>query len=188
MPDLFEQLVGDYLAEDGYLCKFNVNYRKADNKQTGSDIDVLARRQKRPHKILVGDCKSWGEGLWGDWMLQEPPKPAILRQQDRFKPLFRQEWADGLAAKIKTEFGTERFIYTIYCARLRGESSALRKLRIGGNFVRIVTLAQMVRETEQRLVKRSEETDSVEPTTLGRFVQLMRHAGIKLAFPPSEVR
>ena len=183
MPDLFEQLVGDYLTEKGYLCKFNVNYRKADNKQTGSDIDVLARRQKRPHKILVGDCKSWGEGLWGDWMLQEPPKPAILRQQDRFKPLFRQEWADGLAAKIKTEFGTERFIYTIYCARLRGQSRDLRKLRIGGNPVRVVTLAEMVSETEQRLVERSKQTDSVEPTTLGRFVQLMRHAGIKLEFP-----
>ena len=183
MPDLFEQLVGDYLTEKGYLCKFNVNYRKADRKQTGSDIDVLAKRQKPPHDIIVGDCKSWGEGLWGDWMLKEPPKKDILRERDRFKPLFRKEWRDGLAEKIKAEFGTERFTYTIYCARLREQSSALGKLHVGGNPVRIVTLAEMIFETEKRLGIRSEETDSVEPTTLGRFVQLMRHAHISLKFP-----
>ena len=46
MADLFEQLVADHLTEEGYLCKMNVNYRKADGKQSGSDIDVLAYAEK----------------------------------------------------------------------------------------------------------------------------------------------
>ena len=183
MPDLFEQLVGDYLTEKGYLCKFNVNYRKIDGKQTGSDIDVLAKRQKAPHDVIVGDCKSWVGGFWGDWLLKEPPTTSSLRERGRFKALFQKEWAEGLAAKVKTEFGTEKFTYTIYCARLRDASSALRNLKVEGNPVRVVTLDQMIRETEQRLIDRSEQTNSVEPTTLGRFVQLMRHAGIKLGYP-----
>ena len=35
MADLFEQIVADYLTEEGYLTKLNVNYRKADGKGPG---------------------------------------------------------------------------------------------------------------------------------------------------------
>ena len=68
MADLFEQIVADYLTGKGYLTKLNVNYRKADGKQSGSDIDVLAVHGK-DHTVIVGDCKSWQAGFSGDWML-----------------------------------------------------------------------------------------------------------------------
>ena len=37
MADFFEQVVADYLTEKGYVTKLNVNYRKPDGKQSGSD-------------------------------------------------------------------------------------------------------------------------------------------------------
>ena len=183
MPDLFEQLVGDYLTAKGYVCKFNVNYRKADGKQSGSDIDVLAIRQKRPHDIIVGDCKSWVAGVWPDWMTTEPIKAAKAKDRSYFKAIFEKQWTEGLERKVLDECGTNRFSYVVYCARLGDSGRAFEALSIGGNPIRVVPLAKMIHETEQRLADRSKQTDSVEPTTLGRFVQLMRHASIKFAFP-----
>ena len=178
MPDLFEQLVGDYLTGKGYLCNFNVSYRKADGRGAGSDIDVLAMRQPPPHDVIVGECKSWEVGVRGQRMVDNPA------HTDRryFKPLFEEEWADGLAAKVREEFGQKKgSTYVIYCARLRDDGDALRKRRVAGNRVQVVTLDEMIRDTNQRLDDK--QNHSVEPTTLGRFVQLMRHAGIKLEFP-----
>ena len=70
MAGLFEQIVADYLTWKGYLTKLNVNYRKADGKQSGSDIDVLAVHGMN-HTVIVGDCKSWQMGFSGDWMVRE---------------------------------------------------------------------------------------------------------------------
>ena len=182
MPDLFEQLVGDYLTAKGYLCKFNVNYRKADGRQSGSDIDVLAKRLKRPHDVVVGDCKSWVDGVWTDWTAAGLTKSA-KDQQYYFKAIFDGQWSEGLKRKVQEECGTSRFTYVVYCARLRDSGQAFRNRSVAGNPIQVVTLAEIVREAQSDLEKKSKHTNAVEPTTLSRFVQLMRHAGIKLEFP-----
>ena len=183
MPDLFEQLVGDYLTAKGYLCRYNVNYRKLDNRQSGSDIDVLAVLQRPPHDVIVGDCKSWVDGVWPDWMAAQPIIASKARARSYFKAIFEDQWTKGLERKVGDERGTDRFSYVLYCAWHGDSDGAFQAISIGGNPIRVVTLAEMIRETEEHLDKRSKETKSVEPTTLGRFVQLMRHAGIKLEFP-----
>ena len=181
MADLFEQLVADYLTEEGYLTRLNVNYRKADGKQSGSYIDVLALHRK-DHRVIVGDCKSWQDGFWADWMLGklEDNNSSEQRQRDRFKAIFDPRWAEGLATKVEKELGTPRFTYVIYCTRRRGESQRLLEIErtVAGNPIKVVTLADMVRKTAERLDDKSDE--SVELTTLGRFVQLLRAAKIDL--------
>ena len=179
MADLFEQLVSDYLTEEGYLTRLSVNYRKADGKQTGSDIDVLARRMRPPHDIIVGDCKSWQEGFWADWMLTGD-RGGRDRQRDRFKAIFIPEWEQGLAMKVEKEFETPEFTYVIFCTQRRGESQRLLEIEqtVAGNPIKVVTLGEMVRKTVARLREKSDE--SVEPTTLGRLAQLLLAAEINL--------
>jgi len=87
MADLFEQLVADYLTEDGYMTRLNVNYRKADGKQSGSDIDVLALH-RRDHNVIVGDCKSWQDGFWADWM-PTTIRPARCAREGTSRPYFK---------------------------------------------------------------------------------------------------
>ena len=176
MAEFFEQIVADYLTEKGYVTKLNVNYRKADGKQSGSDIDVLALHQKQ-HSVIVGDCKSWQAGFSGDWMLNHNT-PAAERQRGYFKPVFQAEWAEGLASKVEEQFGTRDFTYTIYCTKLDGLSEELKKQTVAGNPIDVVRLADIVEETVQRIEAKKDK--SVEPTMLGRFVQLLLAAGIGL--------
>ena len=176
MAEFFEQIVADYLTEKGYLTKLNVNYRKADGKQSGSDIDVLALHRKQ-HSVIVGDCKSWQMGFSGDWMLTSPTKGAE-RDKGYFKPIFRKEWAEGLARKVEEQFGTRDFTYTIYCTKLVGLSKELKKQTVAGNPIDVVQLADIVQDTVQRV--KAKKDQSVEPTMLGRFVQLLLAARIEL--------
>ena len=176
MTDLFEQIVADYLTGKGYLTKLNVNYRKADGKQSGSDIDVLAIHGK-DHSVIVGDCKSWQAGFSGDWMLSSITQSA-KRERGRFKAVFIPEWAKGLVHKVEEELGTRDFTYTIYCTWMDGSSEKLKKRTVAGNRIEVVTLADMIYETVQRV--RAKKNQSVEPTTLGRLVQLLLAAGISL--------
>lgn len=176
MAECFEQIVADYLTEKGYLTKLNVNYRKADGKQSGSDIDVLALHQKQ-HSVIVGDCKSWQMGFSGDWMLTSDTKGAE-RDKGYFKPIFQEEWAEGLARKVEEQFGTRDFTYTIYCTKLVGSSEELKTQTVAGNPIDVVRLADIVQETVQRV--KAKKNKSVEPTMLGRFVQLLLAAGIAL--------
>ena len=176
MAEFFEQIVADYLTEKGYLTKLNVNYRKADGKQSGSDIDVLALHQKQ-HSVIVGDCKSWQVGFSGDWILTSPSK-AVDRERGYFKPVFQAEWAEGLARKVEEQLGTREFTYTIYCTKLDGPSDKFTKLTVAGNPIEVVELSNMVQDTAKRVAAKKDK--SVEPTMLGRFVQLLLAAGIAL--------
>lgn len=178
MAEFFEQIVADYLTGKGYLTKLNVNYRKADGKQSGSDIDVLALHQKQ-HSVIVGDCKSWQKGFSGDWVWKlNPDAKGAEREKGYFKPIFQKEWAEGLARKVEEEFGTREFPYTIYCTKLDGPSEELKKQTVAGNPIDVVRLADIVQETVQRIQAKKDK--SVEPTMLGRFVQLLLAAGIAL--------
>jgi hypothetical protein len=176
MADLFEQIVADYLTEKGYLTKLNVKYRKEDDKGSDSDIDVLAVHG-RDHTVVVGDCKSWQYGFAGDWML-DPTRQSSERQRGYFKAVFLPEWAEGLARRVQEEFGTRKFTYTIYCTWLDGQCTQLKQRTVAGNQIDVVTLTDIICETVQRI--KAKKTRSVEPTTLGRFVQLLLAAKIEL--------
>ena len=176
MADLFEQIVADYLTEKGYLTKLNVNYRKADGRQSGSDIDVLALNGK-DQTVIVGDCKSWQMGFSGDQMLTSNTQSA-KQYKGYFKAIFIPEWGEGLARQVEKEFGTREFTYTIYCTRPVGSSEQLKKHTVAGNRIEVVPLADIIRETVHRV--KAKGNKSVEPTTLGRFVQLLLAARIDL--------
>lgn len=180
MANLFEQIVADYLTGQGYLTKLNVNYRKADGKQTGSDIDVLAFHPM-DRKVIVGDCKGVSWGLWGDWMVTGKDYGAD-RERRSFKAIFESEWAEGLAAKVKEEFGTPEFTYTVFCTYKADTCEELLKRTVEGNPIKIVLLADVIRETVQRVQAKKDR--SVEPTTLGRFAQLLNYACEELDFAP----
>lgn len=186
MADLFEQLVADYLTEKGYLCMLNVPYRKADGKQSASDIDVLARNRKPPFDVIVADCKSWADGFWGDWLVDDKSKSGVSQRQ-YFKALFEEQWQVGLLSKVQEEMATTEFVYTIFCTRIRSNANyegvtKLTQRTVGENPIRVITLAEMLQETDGRLVERSKTTDAVEPTTLGRFVQLIRHSQVRIEY------
>ena len=184
MADLFEQLIADYLTDDGYLCELNVNYRKADGKGSYSDIDVLALRKRPPHDVIVADCKSWGAGLWGDWLLDDESKSGVA-ERTYFKAIFQSEWAEGLANKVEEELGTRKFAYTIFCTRINqspkyGGVSQLEQRLVAGNPIRVVPFASVIEKTVERLRIKKRRSRAVEPTTLGRIVQLLDHAQIDL--------
>ncbi|MCH7705552.1 MAG: hypothetical protein IIB33_00700 [Chloroflexi bacterium] len=176
MAEFFEQLVADYLTGKGYITKLNVNYRKADGKGSGSDIDVLALHGQT-HEVIVGDCKAWQGGVWGDWMLDRTVTSTEW-QRNHFKAIFKPEWAEGLAKQVETEFGTRKFTYMVFCAKAKGSWEQLRKLKVAGNPIEVVQLHEMIRETATRVMHKGNK--SVEPTTLGRMVQLMQAADIEL--------
>jgi len=80
--------------------------------------------------------------------------------------------------KVESEFGTPDFTYVIYCAWLGGSSERLRARTVAGNPIKVVTLAEIISDTQDRV--RAKPNRSVEPTTLGRFVQLQNAARINL--------
>jgi hypothetical protein len=147
------------------------------DRQTGSDINVLAIHEK-DHNVIVGDCKGVSWGFSGDWLLGAGN--IVERNQGFFKAIFDQEWATGLANKVEEEFGTREFTYTIYCTYLDGGFEKLKNQKdVAGNHIEVVTLADIIRETVQRI--KDKPDGSVEPTTLGRFVQLLRTDKIDLS-------
>ena len=79
---------------------------------------------------------------------------------------------------MEEQFGTRDFTYTVYCTKLDGSSEELKKQTVAGNPIDVVGLADIVQETVQRV--KAKKDKSVEPTTLGRFVQLLLAAGIAL--------
>ena len=179
MANLFEQIVADYLTGAGYLTKLNVNYRKEDGGQTGSDIDVLAFHPTTK-KVVVGECQAGAEGFSGNWLVRRDIK-SPERIRGFFKPIFQREWATGLADKVEDEFGTRKFTYTIYCTHLDGEFNVLQESQdVDGNPIEVVTLADSIHGTVQRI--KSKPDASVEPTTLGRFVQLLHTARIGFSY------
>ncbi|MDA1348689.1 MAG: hypothetical protein O3A47_07465 [Chloroflexi bacterium] len=177
MADLFEQFVSDYLTENGYLTKLNVGYCKADGKGSNSDIDVLAMHGKN-QDVIVGDCKSWQGGFSGDWILESSTAGAE-RERGYFKPVFREECAQGLKKRVNEEFGVSDFVYKIFCARRFGGFERLTGERtVAGNPIEVVTLQDIVTQTVQRV--KAKPNQSVEPTTLGRMVQLLLAADVRL--------
>ena len=114
-------------------------------------------------------------GLWGDWIVEGNTKGA-KRERQYFKAVFQPEWAEGLANKIMEEFGTQRFTYIIYCARKDGPLGKLESLTVADNPVKVVDFASIIQQTVERIGRKT--TGSVEPTTLGRFIQLLRHARV----------
>ena len=114
MADLFEQIVADYLTGKGYLTKLNVNYRKADGKQTGSDIDVLAFHPTK-RKVIVGDCKSWQWGFAGDRVLSSNSQDPRFNQE-YFKAIFREGGQKGWLARWKRSLEHEslRIRFTVH--------------------------------------------------------------------------
>ena len=88
------------------------------------------------------------------------------------------EWAQGLAQQVYHEFGTRKFTYVIYCTTARGYWEELLKRTVAGNPIEVVPLHDIIRETVQRV--EGKKNKSVEPTTLGRMVQLLLASSIEL--------
>lgn len=100
------------------------------------------------------------------------------RVQGYFKAIFKTEWEEGLVKKVNEEFGTKKFTYMIYCTWRAGDDDQLRARTIAGNRITIVTLKDIFKRTVQRINDKPDK--SVEPTTLSRFVQLVKATGMEL--------
>lgn len=169
-----------------------------------SDIDILAvvgtAKKKQPERVHVVTCKSW-QGGFGlkNWLSDIEKEAEYNERSPSFKPrerwkyfreLVSDKWMDAFLDTIEAETGQRDFTYTIAVTKLNGteqermnlEKSTILKARFkakGSNvIIKVITLAEVVDAYTERIVAKG--TSSLEATDVGRLLQLIHAAGLRV--------
>lgn len=211
--DILEQIVEDwFVTRPGWFAKHNIKYRP-DQKHPDylskkdcvhSDIDILAISGKEMEgcdRVAVVSCKSWQGGFdpehWrkvieGQADYNEPTKEFKHRESWKsFRELISDKWIDAFLDMIETESGQRDLTYYIAVTRLKNtnrrciESSEVLRARFQNKQsnikLKIITLREMIDSMYNRIAKKS--TPALEVTDIGRILQLIAAAGLKLNAP-----
>lgn len=206
--DILEQLVdGYFLRQPATFTKHNVKFKPKkediallDNLTRGkfsvhSDIDVLAihLNEENEKKVSVVSCKSWQDGfdidLYYNHLIDEEKrnvKKGTGPIWKRFRELVEPNWAKAFREKIYEETNSYDFTYYIAVTKITKKSKIedfencdtfLNLLSDNGkNKVKIkfLTLGDIVSE-----IMNENSNTTVESTEIGRFLQLIKAAGLK---------
>src|ERR1035437_10292312 len=106
--DILEQLVDDYLQNEGYFTMHNVKFKptkeaigyESKKDSVASDIDVIGLNpHRRGHRrVWVVSCKSWQSGFRPNyWIskLQENKESSHRAAWKLFRELDNKKWADA---------------------------------------------------------------------------------------------
>jgi hypothetical protein len=206
--DILEQLVdGWFLRQPSTFTKHSIKYKpkasdishlnsKAKSKYTvSSDIDIVAIHldKEEEKRVSVVSCKSWQGGFDIDYYYQRLIDEEKRKHKDmwkRFRELVEPVWAKAFREKIFDETKSNSFTYYIAATRVQKNKdkfvedfkscklfldnlSDYGKYNVRINFLTLETmLEQMLEETGDT---------TLESTEIGRFMQLLRAAGLKLS-------
>lgn len=169
-----------------------------------SDIDIIAYNPtaEKNHKVVVVSCKSWQSGfnigkdieyLESTAEYNKLSTEFIPREKWKtFRELVSEKWLRSFSKKIKDETGSTHFTYIIAVTKISGKLPEENKARletseiIKNRFkkygfdvkIRILTLEEMLKDINKRLEEK--QTPALESTNLGRLLQLMKAANLKL--------
>lgn len=169
-----------------------------------SDIDILAVHGTHTGvgRVMVVTCKSWQNGFdprkWrgvlegeADVLDRHTQGKYVPREKWKyFRELVSAKWMDAFLAVLERETGQRDFTYTVAVTRLlrdpaeraafeQSEVVRQRFLRRGSTMtMRIITLEEVLQASMVRLSQ--SDTPVLEATDAGRFLQLVRAAGLEL--------
>lgn len=181
------------------------NDYNATQDSVHSDIDVLAYSAKNPtpDNVHIISCKSWQSGVSLKRLYNiinseaeyKDKSKAISQKREEwksFRELVSDKWIKAFVDKIEEETGQRNFTYKIAVTKLKDskdnyrskiENSDKIKQRFQKNnseiSIKFIEFKEIIKQTLNRL--QSKETTTVEMTEVGRFIQLIKAAGIDVA-------
>jgi len=188
--DVLEQLVDDYLMHRGYFTRHNIRFKPSSKHPdyvtkedaVASDIDVIAVDPRRTdaERVLVLSCKAWQIGFDPIANIAEIQNNKTISGKDawkRFRELCKPKWSEAFLQAVDCATGTRDFTYYTVVTVLRNatarssweENIAFREA-IGGNQIRILTLAEILNYLWPALTKTPASSE------IGRALQLMKAA------------
>lgn len=183
--DILEQLVDDYLMHQGYFTQHNIRYRPskddpgydARTDSNRSDIDILALHptKRGTAKVVTVTCKSWIRGFNPASKAREVLENRRVRL--RFRELAIPKWSEAFRAIIRERTGSAKFEYWTAVTKLTNpearklwEENERFKKAIGGNPIRLLTLAEVLTDLWDAIEK------TPAPSDIGRALRLMKFA------------
>lgn len=202
--DILEQLVDSYfLRKPATFTKHNVKFRpdltglSTEEKRkysVHSDIDVIAVQFKETGEkdVSIISCKSWQTGFDVRFFYENLSnlnnhtiKVGAGPIWKKFRELVDEKWAKGFRDAVFRETGTYDFTYYIAVTKLINENRAddfkkctlfiqnLKESVTSKVQIEFITLEKMIKE-----IFAEENSTKVESTEIGRFIQLLKAAGI----------
>jgi hypothetical protein len=191
--DILEQIVEEYLLHQGYFVQHNIKFRPdaahgdfvKNQDSNHSDIDVIGFHPRRTgvEKVVVVSCKSWQTGFAPKAEVEAIVAKKKISGRERwmaFRELASPKWSEAFMQTVEQHTGTREFTYITAVTRLKGdraawEQNAQFRAAIGGNPIRILDLCEMLSEVMPKL------SQTVANTSIGRFLQLVKAAGLKIS-------
>ena len=199
-----------FIAQTGYFVKHNIKYRpshehddyNSKRDSVHSDIDILAvsNIKKGLDKVLAVTCKSWQDGFKCKYWIKELENEATYNERSSdFKPrekwkyfreLVSDKWMEAFIDKIEGETGQRDFTYIIALTKISGpeeDRKLIEKSEILVNRfkakrskvkVKMLTLKEIIDDYSIRI--KDKKTTSLEPTDVGRLLQLINAAGLEI--------
>lgn len=202
--DILEQLVDSYfLRKPATFTKHNVKYRPDLSKMevyekkkysVHSDIDVIAIHvnEKEQRRVSIVSCKSWQNGFDVDYFFENlsdinkhSVKVGTGPIWKKFRELVDIRWAKGFRDAVFQETGSYDFTYYIAVTKLTKTSKIndfqecpfflenLKESFENKVVIKFLSLDKMMKE-----IFKEEHSTKVESTEIGRFIQLIKAAGI----------
>ena len=193
--DILEQLVDDYLQARGYFTTHNLKFRpRGDHPQfvrnqdsNHSDIDVIGYNPllSEPDRVWAVSCKSWQSGFRVESKLDEIANNKVRAGREAwrsFRELVQPKWSEAFITAVRNATGVSRFTHVTAATVVKGdkkdwEEYALFRRNMGDNPVRLISLEEMMLQLIPEL------GTTVVNSQLGRTIQLMKAAGIKIVSP-----
>lgn len=202
---------GYFLRQTSTFTKHNVKYkpnpidishleiRERNKYYVSSDIDVLAIHLNKinHHKVSVVSCKSWQAGFDIDYfyehLIDEVKRTKRVGTGDawkKFRELVEPNWAKAFREKIYSETNSNDFTYYIAVTKIKNKKGKyiqdfkdcelfLNNLSDNGKHnvkIEFLTLEKIIDEIFNEKID-----TTLEATEIGRFLQLIKAAGLKIS-------
>ncbi len=187
--DILEQLVDDYLQQNGYFTRLNVKFKPSEEAigylakkdSANSDIDVIGLNPhlRGANRVWVVNCKSWQSGVNLTHWISGIEEDKVLNGKNAwktFRELADTKWANAFIAKIEELTGTRSFTYVTAVTKLIGDKSKWvehEKFRknLDGNPIKILTVKEILDYMNKKTAK------TVAPSDVGRLLQVIKASG-----------
>ncbi len=201
---------GYFLRKPATFTKHNVKFkpqkediahfdvRTKSRFTVSSDIDVLAvhLNEQAENKVSVISCKSWQDGFDIDFfynhLIDEEKRKVRVGTSDawkKFRELVEPTWAKAFREKIYAETNSFDFTYYIAITKIkRNRGNKIEDFKkcqlfldnLSDNGKHNVKIEFLTLETMLSEILNEERNTTIEATEIGRFLQLVKAAGLKL--------
>ncbi len=165
-----------------------------------SDIDVMAVHFDKPGvvRVSVVSCKSWQSGFDLDFFYKnlgglgdKNVRVGTGEAWKKFRELTEEKWAKAFREKIFKETQSKSFTYYIAITKFKGvkyeksikafENCELFIKNLSGNGEFDVQIKFLTLEEIMKNILGPEMNTTIESTEIGRFLQLIKAAGLEIS-------